>query len=320
MGHNRSGLKTILLVLLYMRLLPAIVGKELKDFVFAFEELENNIHPALQRRLLAYIREKVLETGCIVFMTTHSNVAIDFFSRDENAQIIHVTHDGKAAQARTVTTYLHKGAILDDLDVRASDLLQANGIIWVEGPSDRYYVNRWIELCSGGQLKEGVHYQCMFYGGSLLAHISASTPDDEGNGYVEVLKINRNAAVLIDSDKGDDQEAINSTKERILSEITKIGGLGWVTAGREIENYIPTCALKRLTDVDSPEPFGQFERMENYLEKVKTGEGKRFLSQKAVFAAKICPFIEKRALKGVYDLDDKVSELCHQIRKWNNLA
>ena len=33
--------------------------------------------------------------------------------------------------------------MLNDLDVRASDLLQSNGIIWVEGPSDRIYIKRW---------------------------------------------------------------------------------------------------------------------------------------------------------------------------------
>lgn len=35
---------------------------------------------------------------------------------------------------------------LDDLGVKASDLLQANGIIWVEGPSDRAYIHLKIRV------------------------------------------------------------------------------------------------------------------------------------------------------------------------------
>ena len=42
-----------------------------------------------------------------------------------------------------VDTYRDSCHILDDLEARASDLLQANGIVWVEGPSDRiYFKNR----------------------------------------------------------------------------------------------------------------------------------------------------------------------------------
>ena len=73
-------------------------------------------------------------------------------------------------------TYVDNSGVLDDLDVRASDILLANSVIWVEGPSDRLYINRWIELWENGALKEGIHYQCMFYAGRLLAHISAEDP------------------------------------------------------------------------------------------------------------------------------------------------
>ena len=33
-------------------------------------------------------------------------------------------------------------------------------LIWVEGPSDRIYINRWIELFSEGKLEEGRDHQC----------------------------------------------------------------------------------------------------------------------------------------------------------------
>jgi putative ATP-dependent endonuclease of the OLD family len=145
-----------------------------------FEELENNLHPALQRRLLSYIREFSIENSIPIFLTTHSSVFIDFFSRDESAKIIHVTSDGSVSRTEVAQTFIKHNSIIDDLDVRASDLLQANCIIWVEGPSDRIYVNRWVELESSGTLKEGQHYQCVFYGGRLLSHLSAAGPNDPG--------------------------------------------------------------------------------------------------------------------------------------------
>jgi hypothetical protein len=77
----------------------------------------------------------------------------------------------------------------------------------------------------------------MFYGGRLLAHLSAS--DDSVSDLISLLSINRYSIVVIDSDKKVSGAEINATKKRIHSEITNAGGIAWVTAGREIENEIP---------------------------------------------------------------------------------
>jgi len=108
-----------------------------------------------------------------------------------------MTHDWRRAIVTTVSDYLHGRSVLDDLDIRASDILQANGIIWVEGPSDRLYLNRWIELWTVGALREGAHYQILQYGGSLLAHLDAEPPDTPSD-TIHILTLNRNAAVLLE--------------------------------------------------------------------------------------------------------------------------
>ena len=185
--NSGSGLKTIILVLSMFIFLPYIRNVPLSQFIFAFEELENNLHPALQRRLIQFIRKKCVDAGAMVFITTHSTSVIDLLSRDDKAQILHVTHDRKVATVRHVTTYIDNRGVLDDLDVRASELLQANGIIWVEGPTDRLFINKWITLFTNGILTEGAHYQCVFYGGRLLAHLSAATPFDESTASDDAL-------------------------------------------------------------------------------------------------------------------------------------
>jgi len=203
LSHSGSGLKTIIIVLVYIYLVPVVAQKKISDFVFAFEELENNLHPALLRRLLSYLYERAQNDRCVFFLTTHSNVEIDLFNKNEDAQIVHVTHDGEKAYCRTVKTYIDNMGVLDDLDVRASDLLQSNVVIWVEGPSDRIYLNKWIDLYSEGKLSEGNHYQCVFYGGRLLSHLSSKDPESVDEG-VSILRVNRNAIVLNDikKDKG----------------------------------------------------------------------------------------------------------------------
>ncbi|SHU60945.1 Uncharacterised protein [Mycobacteroides abscessus subsp. bolletii] len=50
-----------------------------------------------------------------------------------------------------------------DLGYRPSDLLQANYVVWVEGPSDRTYIRRWLQIANP-DLQEGIDYSIMFYG------------------------------------------------------------------------------------------------------------------------------------------------------------
>lgn len=314
--HSGSGLKTVLLAAAYFLLLPRINNKKLSDFIFAFEELENNLHPALQRRLLKFVTASAKNNGTALFLTTHSNVVIDLFSQDKDAQILHVTQTNGTSKIRQVQTYIENRGVLDDLDVRASDLLQANGVVWVEGPSDRLYFNRWIELVTDGEMKEGSHYQCVFYGGRLLAHLSAELPDIAVDEVVKILRVNRNALILIDSDKDKSEDQLNTTKKRIVSEIEKLKGMAWVTQGREVENYLPLAAIQNKI-ANATELPGEFEDFVEYLERIEAGTGKRFARNKVMFAEMMIPAFTKENIACQLDLNDRLTTAVAMIRKWN---
>lgn len=320
LSQSGSGLKTIILVLSFIYLLPAVAKSDLSNFVFAFEELENNLHPSLLRRLLSYLRSISVEHKCTFFLTTHSNVIIDLFSKDKNAQIVHVTHDRTRAVASTVKTYVDNKGILDDLDVRASDLLQSNGIIWVEGPSDRIYLNRWIGLWSDGKLTEGVHYQCVFYGGRLLSHLTSADPDTVEDA-VSILRANRNAIVLMDSDMSGPQDSLNETKNRIIEELNTLDGISWVTKGKEVENYVPAEAVAKLLEIDthSVNQVDQYQSFFDYLDTLKENAGKRYLSKKPLLAEMLVPYMTHENISEVHDLAEKLETLCSTVRRWNNL-
>ena len=115
--------------MLAMHIIPVIAKQPLSRLIFCFEELENNLHPALQKRLFRYIADLAIENESHVFITTHSHIVIDLFSRDHNTQIIHVTHDPEnKGQGKVGLVYSrsHHSNIFDDLEVKASDLLQSN--------------------------------------------------------------------------------------------------------------------------------------------------------------------------------------------------
>jgi putative ATP-dependent endonuclease of the OLD family len=274
------------------------------------------LHPSLQRNLFNFIYNWGIKNNTNIFLTTHSHIPINLFSGLENASIIHLRNGENGILPKVTLDYIDNKSILEDLDVKASDLLQSNGIIWVEGPTDRMYLNKWINLFSDGSLKEGIQYQVVYYGGRLLSHFSANLEEEQGD-LINLLLTNRNCAILIDSDKRSRNTKINSTKKRIKEEFTEIGALAWITKGKEIENYIPKYALERLYEKDLEEDFTSYMNIKDYLEKFKKGVGKSYERNKVAFAKKVIPHLNKEELEKTLDIKQNILKLVNMIKKWN---
>ncbi|SEL98442.1 AAA domain-containing protein, putative AbiEii toxin, Type IV TA system [Butyrivibrio sp. ob235] len=144
-SKSGSGLKTIILILINLYLIPLTKNYRSLELCYAFEEIENNLHPALQRRVFDYLYDFAAEKNTKIFITSHSPVAINTFYRKDNAKLYHVTKTNGESSVTDITNGSERNQILDDLGVRASDLFQTNGIIWVEGPSDRIYILQWLK-------------------------------------------------------------------------------------------------------------------------------------------------------------------------------
>lgn len=309
LSKSGSGLKTIVLVLLNLLVIPHIDEYRDKKLVYGFEELENNLHPALQRRLFEYIYNFAIANDIILFMTTHSHIAINAFFNKDNASIYHVIKEHGTAQIKRIETYIDKTEILDDLDVKASDILQSNGIIWVEGPSDRIYLKRWLELFTPNEYEEGKHYQFLYYGGRLLSQYSAKEETD----LINIITTNRNAAIIIDSDKRYRSDHINDTKKRIVNEFDSLGMFHWVTKGKEIENYLPQEAVEAMLEITLTSGCTQYQLFPDFISPYY----KSFSSKKVPFANKIKGYITLENSAAMLDLKKQIEKLYIHIQAWN---
>ncbi len=200
------------------------------------DEPELHLHPRAQKRMLGYLNNQE-DTQFVI--ATHSAASIDAVPGD----VIQVVHRDGQTVGKLIRSSRERFQAVRDLGHSLSELVQTRFAIWVEGPSDRIYLNHWIEQIDP-DLEEGVDYSILFYGGRILSHHGF---DDVEGDLVRALSLSRNFAVVIDSDRKNARARINATKSRVKKETETQSGFCWITKGREIENYLNQNVLKTLS-------------------------------------------------------------------------
>ena len=129
--------------------------------------------------------------------------------------------------------------------------------------------------------------------------------------------------MVCDGDRSGPGTRIKDRVRRISAEVNAIpGSTIWITAPREIENYLPGAVIASALGLDSlPDP-GQYEPFfprkgmppkSSYLEK----RIKRRGLDKMDLAVQAVPFMKKEMMEMRFDLADKIESIITAIRKWN---
>lgn len=301
-----SGIQEIVII--------AAAATTIENSIVCVEEPELHLNPILQKRLVRYLEK---HTDNQYFISTHSASLMD----TPNAEIYHISLVNDESIVERVTSDKKRTEICADLGYHPSDLLQSNCVIWVEGPSDRVYLNYWIKAFDCNLL-EGVHYSIMFYGGKLLSHLTGEQ-EETVNEFISLRRLNRQSTIVIDSDRKQSGAQINKTKKRVEKGFEDDHGFAWVTQGTEIENYLPIDKLKAAIKNVSPKAilmsgFSQYDNnlkitlSEAVTQASKVEVAKRFVADN--------PLINADDVEDILDLKPKIKQLIQFIKNANKNA
>lgn len=280
----------------------------LENNVICMEEPELHLNPILQKKLVRYLQNS---TNNQYFISTHSAALMD----TPSAETYQVSLINNESIVERVTSDKHRSAICEDLGYHPSDLLQSNCVIWVEGPSDRVYLNFWLRHLDNTYV-EGIHYSIMFYGGRLASHLSGEDEEALVKDFISLRRLNRRGVIVIDSDKSKASDRINKTKQRLKEEFDKGPGYAWITKGREIENYLAPKNIEKAINKLAPSAkinskFGQFENTLTITHKT----GKKTQASKVAVANYLTGSFE--ADLSVLDLNQNIKKLVKFIKESN---
>lgn len=135
------------------------------------------------------------------------------------------------------------------------------------------------------------------------------------NALIDILKINRNLIFLADSDRREEGDDLKDHVQRIQQELSDQEMMCWVTAGREVENYIPPAAIEAAYDLDE---FNEPGRFDNMVEAIKQARARKTF-RKTSEARAISSEFDRQMLEEHLDLAERLETVCSRIRRWNGL-
>lgn len=246
--------------------------------IFFIEEPEQNLHAGMQRALIEAFRACPQHK---FFFTTQSNHFVDLTLESDDINLISVKKevDETGNATSSVQSQANNSEILRELGVLASSVLLANCSIWVEGVTDKRYLQVYLSkfldelkqrsvsddvsfeerhdaksrLAKLRTYNENLHYVFVEYQGSNITHWAFTNDvDPEEMSQTPANKLNKDIFLIADAD-------IETKGSRVEDLEQALGERFLLLKRKEIENYIPQNVIIKTAELQWDTFYGKYD-------------------------------------------------------------
>lgn len=214
------------------------------------------MHPGLQKEYLKFLVNNKATTEFQIFISTHSNHVLDSINSSDKVSIFSVRKRRKITATKRedeeipdfiVENLAHGDEnILRLLGVTSTSVYLSNCVIWVEGITDKIYLQKYIECyldspnlkakyTDARNYKEGIHYTFSLTGGDSIIHLDFDQDAEYEDAAAKIIisKFCSKSYVIVDNDSNKNRSRKDALAKTLLDRFVELNC-------PEIENLLPS--------------------------------------------------------------------------------
>ena len=213
--------------------------------VLLWEEPESHLHPRAQERVIKEIAENIGDNT--IFLTTHNTIFMNF--PNEISSVFLVNNKSGNTTVRRIDKEIHE--VHASLGVKGSHMATADIVVYVEGPNDVPTMEAWLDKFDELNGVRIVACPLGGWGNIIAQHFDPKI----------LISLNRNSAVLLDSERKAAEERLDEKKEQKRKQFENAGfKFAKILEGRAIESYFTIQAMKDgLAGIVKEEDIDKYE-------------------------------------------------------------
>jgi hypothetical protein len=221
--------------------------------ILLIEEPELHLHPRLQRLFLGYLLQYAEANDVQLILSTHSATVLNAVYSVGTVHRTRFDDERRQVRVRSVAATDQLLALLKDIGASPGDVLQADKVLWVEGPHDIPVFQAWKSKAPSFQNQT-----------VAVLSLGGDDPASDAFDINQLVTLNPNCLVVLDSERTGPSGSPKAARLTTQGKCQQAGITCLLTDRRATENYFTSRALASIYP-NVPPQIDPYAKLTNYI-------------------------------------------------------